>query len=55
VQQSAGNDVDLQQAMKRVELQVASMTVAGMGQPGATAVQARTAVMPGLAAPCSRR
>jgi hypothetical protein len=38
--QSAGNDVNLQQALKRVELQVAPMTVATTGQPGATAVQA---------------
>ena len=39
--QSAGNDVNLQQALKRVELQVAPMTVSTAGQPpGATAVQA---------------
>ncbi len=37
--QSAGNDVNLQQALKRVELQVAPMTVATTGQPGPTAVQ----------------
>jgi hypothetical protein len=37
--QSAGNDVNLQQALKRVELQVAPMTVA-TSQPGAAAVQA---------------
>jgi len=41
--QSAGNDVNLQQALKRVELQVAPMTVATTGQPGATAVQASNA------------
>jgi hypothetical protein len=40
--QSAGNDVNLQQALKRVELQVAPMTVA-TSQAGATAVQASTA------------
>ena len=38
--QSAGNDVNLQQALKRVELQVAPMTVATTGQPTPTAVQA---------------
>lgn len=37
--QSAGNDVNLQQALKRVELQVAPITVA-TSQTGATAVQA---------------
>jgi hypothetical protein len=37
--QSAGNDVNLQQALKRVELQVAPMTVA-TSQTGPTAVQA---------------
>jgi hypothetical protein len=43
VQSSAGNDVNLQQALKRVELQVAPMTVATTGQPAATAVQASSA------------
>jgi len=38
--QSAGNDINLQQALKRVELQVSPMTVATAGQPGPTAVQA---------------
>ena len=55
VQQSAGNDVDLQQAMKRVELQVAPMTVAGTGQPGATAVQASTAGAAGAGGAVRRR
>jgi len=45
--QSAGNDVNLQQALKRVELQVAPMTVATTGPPAATAVQASTAAAPG--------
>jgi len=40
VQQSAGNDVNLQQALKRVELQVAPMTAIGSSQSPATAVQA---------------
>jgi hypothetical protein len=45
--QSAGNDVNLQQALKRVELQVAPMTVAAPGQSGATAVQASNAAPAG--------
>jgi len=40
VQQSAGNDVNVQQALKRVELQVAPMTAVSSGQSPATAVQA---------------
>jgi hypothetical protein len=40
VQQSAGNDVNVQQALKRVELQVAPMTTLASGQSTATAVQA---------------
>jgi hypothetical protein len=51
VQQSAGNDVNLQQALKRVELQVAPMTVATTGQPGAPAVQASTSDQGGVSAP----
>jgi hypothetical protein len=39
VQQSAGNDVNVQQALKRVELQVAPMTTLASGQSTATAVQ----------------
>ena len=49
--QSAGNDVNLQQALKRVELQVAPMTVATTGQPGAPAVQASTSDQGGVSAP----
>src|SRR6478672_4704627 len=45
--QSAGNDVNLQQALQRIELQVAPMTVATTGPPAATAVQASTAAAPG--------
>jgi len=53
VQQSAGNDVNLQQALKRVELQVAPMTVASTGQPGASAVQASNSDQAGVSAPLS--
>jgi hypothetical protein len=54
VQQSGGNDVNLQQALKRVELQVAPMTTLASGQSTATAVQASSAgAVPDAAAPAS--
>lgn len=54
LRQAAGNDVNLQQALKRVELQVAPMGVAPMVQPGgATAVQA-SGSGPAPAAPAAR-